>query len=1225
MVLIFTFHFGYSQFVDQFSDGDFTSNPIWSGDTHLFEVIANELNSQSSTSGTYYLSTPSNITHNAEWNFYFNMKFGTSGVNYTDVYLISDVADLTTPNNGYFVRIGGTPDEVSLYKIVEGSEALLIDGPNGAINSSSNNPFDVKVLRDAANNWTLFYDDGATSNLLAIGTIMDNTITVGGYAGIVINQSSAASAVNGHFFDNIVVRSLIEETDDDAPRIDSVRVIDTSNLDVYFNEPVNLSSSQNRMNYSIDNGMGNPIISSRDVIDSSIVHLSFVTEFTNGEHYKLTTHNVVDTLDNTMETSVDSFHYLLIIVPHFEEVLINEIFADPYPQVDLPTEEFVELYNNTDHLFVLQNWKFVNTTTVKVLPNFYLHPNAYVLLCDLNDTALFASYGNVIGLPSFTALTNGGDSLTLMDPNNNVIDLVNYEPSWYQDEVKEDGGWSLERINPNHSCSNSSNWIASTSETGGTPGTQNAVFDNSIDTQLPQIDSLKVISFTQLQVFFSEAMDSSSLINANYTISGLSSISEITLQSNNTEVLLSLSIPIDSLIFYTLRIIGATDCSGNNLMNDSIIFSVGIIDVFGPTIDFLRIVNATTLDVYFNEPVNLLSSQNRMNYSVDNEMGNPIISSRDVIDSSIVHLSFVTEFTNGEHYKLTTHNVVDTLDNTMETSVDSFHYLLIIVPHFEEVLINEIFADPYPQVDLPTEEFVELYNNTDHLFVLQNWKFVNTTTVKVLPNFYLHPNAYVLLCDLNDTALFASYGNVIGLPSFTALTNGGDSLTLMDPNNNVIDLVNYEPSWYQDEVKEDGGWSLERINPNHSCNNATNWIASTNATGGTPGTQNAVFDTTLDTQAPTIVSVKPLSPNQIAIIFNEKMDSFSLANATYSLSGETEVGSFSVSNDFKGGVLNLFTPLVSSIEYTLTIIGVQDCSGNLNHLNTAIFAIPEQGTSGDIVINEVLFNPFPGSTTDFIEIYNNSNKMINLQDWSIANKENDSIANYKVITDQTKLILPEEFILLTKNSQDIENNYYYTVSSAFIQMESLPTFNNDKGDVYLLNNLNTLVDEFHYTEDLHFELLNSDEGVSLERIDYNRPSYDPTNWHSAAESIGFATPGFENSQHLKSSHNGEEIVVSPETFSPDNDGLDDVLTISYHFSREGLVANVLIYDAKGRLVKRLIQNKHLQKVGSFSWDGINDANEIGRVGIYIIFVEIFDVNGNVKSVKKTVVLADRFN
>lgn len=854
IIPILLFHTLKGQFSDDFTDGDFTNNPTWSGDNALFTVTSNELNSQSPGAATYYLSTPSSLALNAQWDFYFNMQFGTSGANYVDVYLVSDVANVTTPNNGYFVRIGGTTDEVSLYKIVSGTPTILLDGPDGSINSSSNNPFNVRVIRDASNNWTLLYDDGITSNYTSVGTIMDNTVTTSAFFGIAITQSAAASPVNNHFFDNFSVGPIVGDTS--APVIDSVIVVNSTNLNVYFNEPVDLLTAQTSTNYSVDLGIGNP----------------------------------------------------------------------------------------------------------------------------------------------------------------------------------------------------------------------------------------------------------------------------------NSAV-------------------------------------------------------------------------------------------RDAIDSSLVHLTFPVAFTNGQVYNLTVNNVEDTTGNAITAQVAPFVYLLVITPNPKDVVINEIFADPSPQIGLPTGEYVELYNASNNAYLLANWQFINSTTAKTLPAFLLSPDSYVILCDVNDTSSYSPYGDVIGISSFTALTNGGDSLSLTDDNNNVLDVVVYSDSWYQNTTKQDGGWSLELINPKHPCGNYTNWIASFNPSGGTPGIQNSVFDTTPDTQFPYLVAVNVINSTQLQVVFNEIMDSTALANAAYNLSGGITVNTVAVASSFNEVTLTISPALSLSVLYTLTVNGATDCSGNpIGAPNTADFALPEQGMKGDLVINEVLFDPYTGGS-DFVEVYNNSNKYIDLQNWKLANIENDSVDNYKTITTQPYVLFPRMFVLLTKDAQNIANEYVNSVTSTFLQMTSLPTYNNDEGDVYLINNLNAVVDSFSYNEDMHFALLKSVEGVSLERIDYNRPSNDPSNWHSAAEAIGFATPGYENSQYMQTNNDGGEVGVDPETFSPDNDGFDDVVNISYNFSEPGYVANVVIYDAKGRLVKNLVKNELLGVTGTFSWDGTTEINEKGRVGIYIIFVEVFDLNGDVKSFKKTCVLA----
>lgn len=1112
-------HLVSAQFTDNFTDGDFTANPVWSGDVALFSASTNELNSQSPSAGFYYLSTPSTFALNGQWNFYFNLKFATSGANYVDVYLISDVANVTTPNNGYFVRIGGTTDEVSLYKIVAGVPTILIDGPDGSVNSSSNNPFNVRVTRDLANNWTLEYDDGVLGPYTNVGTVFDNTITSSNFFGIAITQSSASSPINNHFFDNFSVGPIVGDTS--APTIDSVIVLNATNLDVYFNEPVDLVTAQTLTNYTVDVGIGNPSAANRDLIDSSLVHLTFSTPFTNGQPYNLTTINIEDTTNNAITSIVKPFIYFLIVNPSYSDVLINEIFADPTPQEGLPTEEFVELYNNTYTTFNLNNWKFINSTTAKNLPNYVLAPNSYVILCDIGDTALFSPYGDVIGISSFTTLTNGGDSLTLTDNNNNIIDIVAYNISWYQDPVKDDGGWTLELINPKHPCSSALNWIASNHVDGGTPGAQNSVFDTLPDTQSPLIRSLSVNSPTQINVVFNETMDSTSLANAVYSITGGIIVLGVVVNNNFKEVLVNVSPALDSSTVYTLTITGANDCSGNLLTPNTFNFGIGR------------------------------------------------------------------------------------------------------APLKYEVIINELYPDPSPTIGLPTEEYIELFNNTNKVIDLTNCWLSDQSTANVLAPGKILPGEYVIICDDNFENQFSPFGKVITVSALPSLNNAEDVITLYDKDTNVIHSVHYFDSWYRDLNKKDGGWSLELIDPNNPCGEADNWMASTKWFGGTPGTQNTAFGANPDVSLPMLTEANATNDSTVVLTFNEIIEQSSLLAAIYVIDNGITINNIQVLNT-KNVQLNLSTKLTYQIKYTVAVTVAFDCVGNvIGTNNTAIFALPEQGFASDLIINEVLFNPYTGGV-DFVEVYNNSNKFINLEGWNLANLENDTIANYKLLTDKPKLLLPGEFVVLTTNAQNVIQEYMGSVVTAFLQMPSLPTYNNDKGDVYLINNLNMVVNNFSYNEKMHFALLNSVDGVSLERIDYDRPTNDKTNWHSAAEDVGFATPGYENSQYQKTNNGGGEITLDPESFSPDNDGVDDVLNISYNFSEAGYVANIVIYDAKGRLIRTLVENELLGTKGTFSWDGTSDTNEKGRIGIYIIFVEAFNLQGNVKSFKKTCVLAGRF-
>ena len=100
-----------------------------------------------------------------------------------------------------------------------------------------------------------------------------------------------------------------------------------------------------------------------------------------------------------------------------------------------------------------------------------------------------------------------------------------------------------------------------------------------------------------------------------------------------------------------------------------------------------------------------------------------------------------------------------------------------------------------------------------------------------------------------------------------------------------------------------------------------------------------------------------------------------------------------------------------------------------------------------------------------------------------------------------------------------------------------------------------------------------------------------------------------------------EITVSPEIFSPDNDGYEDFATIYYHFPTSGFVTNITICDASGRVVRFLQKNALSGIKGYYRWDGMDDKNKKLPQGIYIIYTEIFNKDGKKKQFKNTIVLA----
>jgi Lamin Tail Domain/Bacterial Ig-like domain len=851
-----------AQVNDAFMDGDFASAPAWSGTDALFTVVDDggnqRLRSNSSGAANYYLSTPSTIANETRWEFFVDLRFGTSGANYVDFYLMSDIADLSGTVNGYFLRMGGTPDRLELFRSDAGSSTTTgLQSPDGVVNSGSSNPFLLRVERTATADWTFWFDDGATGTYALAGTINDAAYTTTTHFGLRIEQSSAGTAVNNHYFDDFAVGPI--PVDLTPPALLSATILSATQIDLVFSESVEQTTAEEENNYSIIpfNSAASVV---RDVTDLTLVHLTLA----------------------------------------------------------------------------------------------------------------------------------------------------------------------------------------------------------------------------------------------------------IAMQSGNT---------------YTITVDGVEDLLSNACMNE-------------------------TVDVLYFVP--------------------------DVAAAG-------------------------------------------------DVIINEIMADPDPAVGLPAVEFIEIHNTTTNkTFDLAGWTLTDGNGTGTLPAATLPPGGFAILCDDGNAGLFATFGLAVGFATFpSSLTNTGELLDLKDPDGVTIDAVTYSDDWYNDDIKAGGGWTLERIDPTTPCSSAANWTASNDALGGTPGEQNSVFAIVPDVTAPSLVSVFVNSDTQIELLFSEAMNTASLAAGNYQFSPALSID-LSIPTSDQQVQLTLASALIVGQLYTVTVTGVTDCVGNtIGAANTLTFALPEPVLPGDVVINEVLYDP-AGSGSDFVELYNRSGKVLSLAGWKLANETDGVIGNATVITSSAFLLMPGEYALITEDADNIAEQYPLSHTDRFVQAD-MPSYNNGEGVVVLQDPAGDTLDLFAYNDDQHFALLNSSDGVSLERVSPARPADDNTNWHSAAEHVGYATPGYQNSQYSPSSTIAGELTIERRIFSPDNDGFEDVLNITYLFQAPGFTGTLKVFDVAGREVKTLIDNQLLGTLGTVSWDGIREEGDLARMGPYVVMLEAFDVDGHVERFRETVVVAHKMN
>lgn len=1377
--------FSYSQVSENFNDGDFSSNPAWSGDAANWEIINGALHSADSvlTNYKFYLSTPSALATDAQWEWWDSLQFNTSSANYIDVYLVSDSANLKAASfNGYFVRIGNTTDDICLYKRTGATSTKIIDGADNLLNSS-NNVMRIKVTRDINNLWTLFRDStGTGNNFFSEGTATDASFTTSSFFGLAVQQSTLSFAKR-HWFDNFYAGPITGDTV--APVLLLASVISSTQLDLKFSEFVSSATAENELNYSANNGLGNPLSAIRDALDSTVVHLTFSASFGNGITNTINVNGIQDLAGNTILPANQDFTFLIVVAASYKDVVINEIFADPSPQVGLPNAEFIEIFNTSSFTFDLAGWKFSDGTSTATLGSFILLPDSFLILCPTANVTEFSSFGSAQGLSSFPSLNNTGDNLTLSDNNSMLIDAVNYSDSWYKDAIKDDGGWTLELINPGNPCSSADNWTASGNSMGGTPGIINSVFDTTPDTQAPSLSSVNIVSPSQIEIAFSEPMDSTSIAGGTYLIdNGLSVLSVSVPSGNNSVITLALSPPIDTAVVYTISAANVWDCSGNLIGgNDSLQFVIGyqpspgdilINEIFAdpsPSVglpdaeyvelfnrsnkfidlsscnfsgasfpsgtavapgEFIILSSATNANlfssfgnfaamgnwsttfltnsgkdllfsygseiidrVFYNilwyqdnvkddggwsleriNPDHPCSTADNWKASADSSGGTPgkinsvYSTSPDVLPPHILSVVATTQsqlmitFSEGmDSASLVAGYTINngiSVTGTQPLGPDFSSVLLDVSPPVDsatlytgnisyvsdcsgnsvynqafsfgvgvnaglfDVLINEIYADPDGAVSsLPEVEFVELYNATSKVVNLNGCWFSDGSGFSALADAVIFPNDYLILCSSASISSFSGYGKTLGLSGFPSLNNAGDNLTLKDPSGNLIHAVDYTDDWYGDDVKKAGGWTLELIDPGNPCGSGNNWRASNDPSGGTPGKVNSVFGANPDNSPPLILSAFAIDPLSVVLYFDETMDSLSAKNASYTIDNGISVFGIIVL-DKKTVQVNLSTALVTNVMYTVTASGMSDCIGNITSGTSAGFALTENGEAGDLVINEVLFNPRTGGS-DFVEIYNKSGKIINLQNWSLAKINADTISSIYSVSKIPLVMFPEDYLVFTKDTSNIKTEYPSGKPENFRQMATLPSYNNDSSTVILLAGDSSVYDAFSYNEEMHFALLKEVKGVSLERIDFNRPTSDITNWHSAAEAVGWATPGYRNSQYNPSEGDGSTVSVEPEIFSPDNDGFNDVVNIHYLFDNPGFLATIVIYDAKGRLIRTLAKNELLATGGTYSWDGISDSDEKGRIGIYIIYFEAFDLSGKVLQFKKTCVLGGKLN
>jgi len=996
LLLLVTSRSGAQVFED-FSDGDFTNNPTWIGMTDSFTVSTGQLRTTPGNASTVNLFLATASSENfSNWEFTFRLNFNPSSQNYAEFWLTCDNLDLTQAQNGYFIRLGGAVDGVGLFKKQAGTISEVIPQNNTLLNNATNNPGSIKVTRNGGV-WEIF-EKITSAAFISLATGNDNSLTNSVGLGILIKSSKTNRS--RHYFDDIKAENN-SGPDLTPPNLLGASIFNSTQVDLQFSEAVDPVFCTNVSLYSLSPLVG--VLSAvRLSPDNAKVRVTLAGPLSIGTN-TVTVSQSKDVAGNLQSTSQQATVFYDPVAGYApRDVVINEIYADESPSLGLPAGEFVELYNNTTADINLKNFSFSDASTSITLPAYFLPAGGYLILCKPADTTAFKLFGKTLSV-SLPSLNNTGDLLTLKDAADNEIDVVNYALSWYKDGTKDDGGYTLEQINPKLKCSGITNWKASNAAIGGTPGIENSLFANIPDTIAPRLDSVVVAdNLLGLKLVFNEILGSDPVPVSSFLIPGLT-VSEV-LTTNNRTLFLTLTNPVVVGQYYSLTYSGVKDCEGNTI---------------APAVSF------------------------------------------------------------------------------------PFIFLPPAPIEARAIVINEIYADETPSLGLPRTEYLELFNTQNKPIQLKDVSlFVGSTLVK-LPYHVFPANSYLILCKTDSMPSFQNLGPALGI-SLPLLNNTGTEIRIEDKDNSIIDKVSYLISWYKSTSKQNGGYSLEQINPTLICSSQDNWIASNAGIGGTPGTQNSVFSNAPDISPPKLASFEILDSNSVQLVFSEPMNALPQDPAFFQIPGLTIE---TIQNRFPNAesiTLNFTSRLAIGTKYVMTLKSLTDCG--LNVMPDYSFTLGIGKTPGrfDLLFTEVQADDSPENelpAAEYIEIYNNTNQLLDL----VGVQVTDGGTPARI---PSKLLGPGEYLVLTGTSDVVR--FANIPGIQVMGITSLPSLNSEGDQLSLLNANGGWIHRFFYESNKYSPYSLWTRGWSLEMIDIGNPCDEANNWTISNSAQG-GTPGKPNS------------------------------------------------------------------------------------------------------------------
>lgn len=981
------------------------------------------------------------------------------------------------------------------------------------------------------------------------------------------------------------------------------------------------------------------------------------------------------TENNTAITEFSS----VIINEIRNDIIINEFMASP--SSGLP--EWIELFNRSEKVIDLKNYKIADESSEILITNksLILNPGEYFLI--IGDSSFFTKYNtqSQFIITAFPSLNNSSDKIIIRDSLNRVIDSLQYFSTW-----NGITGKSFERIDAEINSELIENWAVTKNKNGGTPGEINSVTQKSFDVGISQIYFNPQKPFYGDAVFISALIKNYGKENASLKLilneeNNLLEETDINIAPNDS-VNYTFHFAIEKLestrkFFLEVKFENDQDSTNNyfnanispgynynSLIINEIMFTPQNgepewvefynkedykINLSGWSISDILTTPIKTIIIdttFFIEPKSyfvITKDSSIINYhdsipakiivssfaNLNNSEDGVVIKDfyENLIDSvrylsawetktgySIERISFEANSNDLSNWS----SAIDTEQSTpgKRNSVSQKANDLAILDLSFSPAAPKFGSDVFINVSLKNEGFIEANNFAVRIYDSQRNNIIDEINIASLAkndSLKLTSGSFKIF-DVNN--IFAE----INFALDDNLSNNLDSIIVV-PGFNKNDILINEVMFNPDTDKPE--W-IEFVNNSVHEINLFEWKVSDIL------------------PSPKEAFVKKenykIFPSQYFIITND--------TAAFRRNYNVDIPVFhslfgSLGNSEDGIIIyDFYKNVIDSLFYTSDFGNVKGSSierlsftNGTNEINNWSVSINSSGSSpgfsnsvsetkgyefNHVIINEIMYEP-ADNNSEFIEFYNNSDETIELGGWIL---ENDKGEFFRIVNSNF-ILQPEKYFVAAADSAFI-SFYDFTGNENFVDILNKKDLGltNDKQLIILKDLKGNIIDSVYYNSKWHNPNVAETKNKSLERLNPKINSNETPNWSTSANALG-ATPGKVNSIFTDNKFENSGLTISPNPFSPDNDGFEDFCTINYSLGIPLSQIRVKIFDDKGRLVKTLANNQPSGSTGSIIFNGLNENNSPLKIGMYIILFEALNAQTGQQEILKDVVVVAR--